>query len=394
MVPGLSGWTSQDMGTGMELQLVNAVDGEGRTLSLSLAGGLLTQDPQGRRVDLGGARLLPGLINAHDHLHLNGRLPRLRFRSNYRNASEWIADITPRLSTDPVLLAHRARPRAQRLRAGGLKNLLSGVTTVLHHDPRDPVLDAPGFPVDVPRLAGWSHSLALDGEAAVRASRQAAAPGGLWIVHAAEGTDAAAAQEFDQLEALGCIAPGTLLVHGVGLSVAQQRRLVEAGAGLVWCPGSNRHLFGRTLDANWLMARGRLALGSDSRISGSRDLLAELGLVRQLTGWPDRRLEAWVTEGAARLLGLHDRGRLAPGLRADLVALPRGMSLARARRSDLRLVVVGGCPLYADADLGEALGLVPVKVDGRDKAIASQLLGAVQEPGLDAHLPAAPLLAV
>ncbi|MBW8846412.1 MAG: amidohydrolase family protein [Burkholderiales bacterium] len=368
----------------MRLHLVNAIDSDGRALNLGVADGRLTSGMDGHRIDLGGARLLPGLINAHDHLHLNGGLPRLSFRDGYRNASEWIADITPRLSTDSVLLAHRARPRAQRLVAGGLKNLLSGVTTVLHHDPRHPVLDAPEFPVDVPVLAGWSHSLALDGEAAVRASREVAAPGGLWVIHAAEGIDTAAALEFDRLDAHGCIAPGTMLVHGLGMSAAQQRRLVEAGAGLVWCPGSNLHLFGRTLDPGWLFERGGLALGSDSRISGGRDLLAELALVRELTGWHEARLEALVTEGAARLLGLHDRGRLAPGLRADLVALPPGLPLSRATRGDLRLVVVAGRPLYADADLGEVLGLVPVRVDGRAKAIAHHLVSAADEPGLKA----------
>jgi cytosine/adenosine deaminase-related metal-dependent hydrolase len=371
----------------MRLTLVNAVDRDGRLLEVGVAQGRLWSGAPGPRVDLGGARLLPGLINAHDHLHLNGALPRLRYREVYRNALAWIADITPRLSTDPLLLAHRAQPRAQRLLAGGLKNLLGGATTVLHHDPRHPVLDTPVFPVDVVAPSSWSHSLGLDGDAAVRESRRAAGPGGLWVIHAAEGIDTAAALEFDRLEALGGIAPGTLLVHGLGLSGAQQRRLVQAGAGLVWCPGSNLHLFGHTLDPAWLASQGRLVLGSDSRISGSRDLLEELALVRELTGWPEGRLEAWVTEVAAAVLGLHDRGRLAPGLRADLVALPPGLSLSRATRADLRLVVVAGQPLYADPDLGEALGLVPVRVDGRPKALAAHLVGAADEPGLDAMSP-------
>lgn len=362
----------------MKLQLVNAAGGR----CLGIDGDRLAAGSDGRRVDLGGARLLPGLINAHDHLHLNGALPRLKFRDRYRNAGEWIADINPRLQTDPTLLAHRAQPRARRLLAGGLKNLLSGVTTVLHHDPRDPVLDEADFPVDVPEPGGWSHSLGLDGAAAVRASHAATPAGRPWIVHAAEGIDTAAAGEFDRLEALGCIAPGTLLVHGLGLSPAQQHRLAEAGAGVVWCPGSNLHLFGRTLDPEWLFAQGRLVLGSDSRISGSSDFLAELALVRELTGWSDERLENWVTEGAARMLGLSDRGRLEPGLRADLIVLPPGLPLSRATRADLRLVVVAGRPLYADVDLGESLGLVPVRVDGRLKAIAAHLL--VAEPGLQA----------
>jgi cytosine/adenosine deaminase-related metal-dependent hydrolase len=361
----------------VKLHFVNAADG----VQLSTDGERIATGCAGQRVDLGGARLLPGLINAHDHLHLNGALPKLKFRDRYRNASEWIADITPRLSTDAGLLAHRAQPRAQRLLAGGLKNLLSGVTTVLHHDPRHAVLDEPDFPVNVPEPGGWAHSLALEGEEAVRASFAATPAGRPWIIHAAEGTDTAAALEFDRLDALGCVAPGVLLVHGLGLSAAQQRRAVDAGAGVVWCPGSNLHLFGCTLDPDWLFAQDSLLLGSDSRISGSRDFLAELALVRQLTGWSDERLQAWVTQGAARMLGLTDRGDLKPGLRADLIALPPGLPLSQATRADLRLVVVAGRPLYADADLGPALGLVPVRIDGRRKAIAPHLI--IPEPGLE-----------
>ncbi|CAM4168845.1 amidohydrolase family protein [Roseateles saccharophilus] len=373
----------------MRLNLVNAVDAGGQPLRLSIEGAHIAATAvAGPSLDMAGARLLPGLVNAHDHLQLNAALPRLKFRASYRNASEWIADVTPRISRDPCLLEHRAAPRAQRSFMGGLKNLLSGVTTVAHHDPRGAELDIPGFPVDVPELGGWSHSLAMDGEVAVRESRRAARPDKPWIIHAAEGIDGAAAQEFDRLEALGCIAPGTLLVHGLGLTAAQQRRLIDAGAGLVWCPGSNLHMFGSTLDPELMFAAGRLALGSDSRISGERDLLAELALARELTGWGAPRLESWVTEDAARLLGLRDRGRLEVGLRADLIALPPELPLADAARADLRLVVVAGRPLYADAQLGAALGLAPVIVDGQPKALARHLVAALratrlQEPGLD-----------
>lgn len=364
------------------LHLTQATDLAGQPQAWGVQDGRLTRGMPGRCIDLGGARLLPGFINAHDHLHLNGALPRLAYRNRYRHASEWIADITPRLADDPQLLAHRSRPRAERLWAGGLKNLLSGATTVLHHDPRESVLDAPDFPVSAPAPGGWAHSLALEGEAAVQASHQAVADGALWVIHAAEGCDDAAALEGDRLRALGCIGPGTLLVHGLGLTAAQQQHLIDAGAAVAWCPGSNLHLFGRTLEPARLAAAGRLVLGSDSRISGGRDLLAEMALAQGLTGWTDERVLRWVTEDAARVLGLHDRGRLAPGLRADLVVLPRDLPLSQATRADLRLVMVGGRVLYADADLGEPLGLVPVQVDGRRKALAAELLGRAAEPGL------------
>ena len=352
---------------------------------LRIARGLITA-PQAQagdlQVDLEGARLLPGLINAHDHLQLNG-LPRLKYREgHYANAAEWIADITPRLKSEPRLRAYRALPRTQRLRQGGLKNLLSGVTTVAHHETWEAALGAPTFPVRVPRL-GFAHSLGLDGELSVHAShRSGERP---WVIHAGEGIDAAAAAEFERLEALDCITHETLLVHGLGFGPDQLQRLIEAGAGLVWCPGSNVHLFGRTLDPQALLRAGRLALGSDSRISGEFDLLHELGLARQLAGLAEADLEALVSTRAAALLALPDRGSLDVGKLGDVLVLPAGLPLSEARRSDLRLVLVGGEARYADEALADACfpELVPIEVDGVAKRLWRPLLDAARtEPGL------------
>ena len=90
--------------------------------------------PHDTVVDLDGAFVLPGLINAHDHLELN-HYGRLKGRDRYENASAWIDDMRPRLAADPAI---RARPRASARRAAvhrRLKNLLAGVTTVAHHNP-------------------------------------------------------------------------------------------------------------------------------------------------------------------------------------------------------------------------------------------------------------------
>ena len=378
---------------GAALFLFNGRDAAGRPMSLRIADGLIAEpEPQAgdRRIDLGGARLLPGLINAHDHLQLNA-LPRLKYRERYGNAAQWSADIDPQLQHDPQLRSYRAQPRFHRLLIGGLKNLLSGVTTVAHHDPGHPALGGAEFPVRVVERMGWSHSLALDGEEAVQETARLTLLDRPWIIHAAEGVDADAAAEFDRLEALGCIQPRTVLVHGLALSEAQQRRLVQAGAGLVWCPGSSLHLFGRTLDAAALSRMPRLALGSDSRISGERDLLAELALARNVSGWSEARLEALVSTQAAELLGLPDRGALAPGQLADVLLLPPTMPLSSARRCDVRGVLVGGRLRYADPELAAAFGsradLVPVRVDQTPKflarALAEALRGAdLQEAGL------------
>jgi hypothetical protein len=323
--------------------------------------------------------LLPGLINAHDHLQLNCfNLP--DYGRRYRNAGEWIADMNTRIAADPAYSAGRAIPRERRLLHGGCKNLLSGVTTVAHHDPLYPQLTRADYPTQVVGSYGWSHSLEMDGAESVRASFQGTPADQPWIIHAAEGTDAAAASEFDRLESLGCVGSRTLLVHGVALDGARRARLAAAGAGLIWCPTSNLRLFGATADVADLVSLGRVALGSDSRLTGGLDLLEEVRAARSTCGFDEPTLESLVTAAGARLLRLTDRGVLRAGARADLMVLPARLPLSEALRKDIRLVMLGGNMCCGDRDLAEVMlpksQRVEIRVDGRTKMV-EQRLGAV-----------------
>jgi cytosine/adenosine deaminase-related metal-dependent hydrolase len=338
--------------------------------------------PGDRVLDLGGARLLPGLINAHDHLQLNN-VPPLTPAKLYRNAQQWVEDVNLQRRINPEFEARIAVAREQRLLIGGIKNLLSGVTTVAHHDDLFPTLLDPDYPVQVLKHFGWSHSLRIDGAQKVRTSYRGTPGAWPWIIHAAEGLDDAAAAEFEQLESLGCIASNTVIVHGIALSASERARLIEAQAALVWCPSSNVRLFGRTATVEELIAAGRVALGSDSRMSGARDLLAELRLAAELIPIDEAGLEALVTRHSARLLRLPDRGVIAVGARADLLILPAWLPLSQASRADIRLLFKDGRVCYGDRDLAAALlppaERVEVRVDGAAKVLSAAIAALLKQ---------------
>ncbi|HEY2679206.1 MAG TPA: amidohydrolase family protein [Steroidobacteraceae bacterium] len=377
------------------LTFINADIGGGRA-SLRIAGSRIAALGSGAGagdlvVDLRGDRLLPGLINAHDHLHLN-TLPPLESTGHWRHAREWVAQVNLRRRTDPAFESRLAVALDDRLLIGGLKNLLSGVTTVAHHDPLYPFLVSEHFPTAVLTNYGWSHSLYIDGEERVRNAYLRTPPDWPWIIHAAEGVDEEAAAEFERLDRLGCLGANTLIVHGIALERAQRRRLEEARSSLIWCPSSNFRLFGQTAQAGELVRRGRAALGTDSRFSGSRDLLCELNAARDIAALEPRTLESLVTRDAASLLRLADRGELKIGNRADLVVLPDAMALSGASRADIRLVVLAGRALYADADYARVVAppthWAAVRVDGKPKMLERRLAAALaaatlSEPGLE-----------
>jgi hypothetical protein len=346
------------------------------------------------RVDLRDHLVFPGLINAHEHLHLN-TVPPLQTGAPFPNSYAWIAAFQAHFD-EPAVVAALQVPKALRLRHGALKNLLAGATCVAHHDPWHAALDATNFPVALLRDFGWSYALGWPGYGPPVAQSFAATPADRpWLIHLAEGTDAIAQAELAELDRLGCLAPNSVLVHGVGLRGQDIDRVIDAGAAVVWCPGSNRALLGRSLDPARLCAAGRLALGSDSRLSGARDLLEEMRGVAERGELDPAQLLGLVTTQAARILRLSSRGSFAPGAAADMVIVEdRGgeaRSLVEIGRSQIRAVVRDGVPRIADPDFAEwfevtGTAAVPVMLDGRPKLLAAALAEPALialEPGLE-----------
>lgn len=328
------------------------------------------------RFDLAGAILLPGLINAHDHLELN-TFPRRKYRPCYSNAREWALEMNARLDSDPEIATARTVPLPDRLFLGGLKNILSGATTVAHHNPVHPPLRARDFPVGVVRRYGWSHSLYLAPDFAEAYRRTArTAP---YMIHLAEGTDDEAHRELEQLAAAGALGDNTVLVHGVGLTGEQRAGAVQRHAALVWCPASNFFLLDATAEVGEFSRAGRLAIGSDSRLTGERDLLDELHVAREANQIAPEAILRAVTRDGAEILRRDDIGRIRRGMRADLVILPDSFvsaadAIGTIRRGDLRAVIHDGVIRVGDPDFAPLMANpVRINLDGRDKILAGAL---------------------
>lgn len=288
------------------------------------------------------AELRPGLINAHDHLHRNhyGRLG----APPYFNAYEWGRDIHARHGE--AIAQGRAIARRDALLRGAWKNIVAGVTTVVHHDAWEDVFDEE-FPLRVARVR-TAHSLRLEADLAA-----SAVGSGPLAIHLAEGTDCEAAEEVRELERNGLLNSDLLAVHCVGADADGVRRLRSSGAAAVWCPTSNAFLFGRTAPSGLLAPGMDVLLGSDSLLSGSGTLLDELRFAQHLGMLSNERLLDAVGDVAARRLGLREPS-LECGSRADLAVFRRPVLASGA--DDIALVIAAGIPRAVHPELASGLG--------------------------------------
>ncbi len=273
-------------------------------------------------LDLTGYLVLPGLINAHDHLEfaLFPKLGRSPAAEPYTNAAQWAAEIHQVHAA--TIEIHLSVPRETRLWWGGIRNLLDGVTTVCHHNPREPLFSHPGFPVRVLSKYGWSHSLSPDPH--IEESFRTTPLDQPFFVHAAEGTDEQSADEIFELQRRNLLDSRTVLVHGLGLGAAGVDLLNRSQAALVCCPTSNEFLFHRLPNRDVLLSLQHLALGSDSPLTASGGLLDEVQCAVSALHLPHRMIYSMVTTSATSVLRLHHgEGCLRLGGVADMVAVRR-----------------------------------------------------------------------
>ena len=287
-------------------------------------------------IDLNGHTIYAGLVNAHDHLELN-HYPRTKYHNQYDNAHQWGDDVNKRLGDSPFKELQQY-PLKDRLFIGGLKNLLSGATTVIHHNPPHKHLFRRDFPVNVFKHYAWSHSLHFSTDQDIQASYRNTPKDGLWFIHLAEGTDKTAHNEYQRLKSLSCINKNTVIIHGVGLSEADIADCAPKIKGLVICPTTNRYLLDALPNIQcWLKHGGEIFIGSDSRLTADGDLLDEFNCLRAHGLWDNNYLHN---------NPLSNDAPLSVGKNADFIINPDW-----EKRSGHGLIVKNGIPQIGNAEL-------------------------------------------
>ncbi len=347
------------------------VDEDGRIEALQPAG---AAPPAGyedaRRVRTGGV-IYPGLIDLHNHLAYNhrplwappGRTAPFTSRDQWPRLPAYATDVR-----QPTVALTQVASKAL-LKFVEVKAVVGGVTAVQG----SAVLSRPfeGFlvrNVEYETFATGERSVfqsvrRLAGEA-FESARDHMVAGDAFIYH--------------QLVA----------VHTTALSEAQYAEWRAHHSSVVWSPFSNLWLYRSTSEVVSARDRGiRVCLGADWSPSGSKHLLGELKVAHLWNHHPkgldgafsDQELCEMVTANPADAVGWSDHvGRVKPGLLADLVVVNARRpdpydNLIRATERDVRLVLVGGRPVYGGVGLMRQAGARDpdrVVVAGRPRSVA------------------------
>ncbi len=280
---------------------------------ISEIGSGLVPSKKEKSIDLQNHFLYPGLINAHDHLEMN-LYPRLG-NPPYNNYTEWMRDIyKPKES--PVKEIESVDIK-DRLLWGGIKNLISGATTVIHHNPWHRIFSREKFPVRVWRT-DWAHSLASEKDVKKKFPRNTIVR---FIIHAAEGVDKFAQAEIPKLNQLGLLKENTVLIHAVAVNEESKKLIEQAKASVVWCPSSNLFMFGKTSPVDQLREKILVALGSDSTMTGLATLLEEMCVAKNTGLATAKEIFEMSTSVPAKIFHL-EKPEIKIGSRADLWIAP------------------------------------------------------------------------
>jgi len=306
----------------------------------------------------------PPFINSHDHL-ISNWYPKAAFHS-YTNVNEWVEEMK---SSDSFLernkvwindgkfnLTHGTAPLIVSL--GMYKNLFSGCAVVQDHIPNQKKEYYNNNPINVIKNYTQCHSLSMGnwwgGKTAEEEYRNA--EGKMpFIIHIGEGIDEVAKKCFPRLEELNMLQPNTLIIHGISLTRKQIKKCAESGTSICWCPESNLFLIGKTLDIDSCLEFGvNVVLGTDSTMSGSRNILYEIKFAKKnFPHIPMKEIFRMISTNARKALFLQDSYGILENETSNLLLLRMKdldpfENILITLMDDIELFVHHGIPVYGN----------------------------------------------
>jgi len=257
------------------------------------------------------ALVFPGLFNAHDHLEFN-LFPRLRSRY-YRDYLEWGNDIQKLYSKE--IDAALKIPVELRMKFGMIKNLLNGITTVMHHGNKS--IKKSDQIVSVISNYNFLHSVSLERNWRIKLTLMLnKLP---FVIHLGEGVGAAMENEVNKLFKWNLLKREIIAVHGIGLNTNHADKL----AALIWCPDSNLFLYNKTANVFELKNRIPVLFGSDSNLTSDPNFWNHIRIARVINALNDEELINSITSLPSELLNIKDIGKIKNGYLADIVVVKK-----------------------------------------------------------------------
>lgn len=343
---------------------------------------------------LEGTVIIPGMINAHDHL-LGTYYPKIG-NGPYINWLPWDND----LKSSPVYEERQQIENRDLYLLGAYRNLISGVTLVFDHIPHfvgDPFYDI--LPIRAVREFALAHSVtsfALAWGDGITVEYQKAVRENIpFVTHIGEGFDEETKKDIPVIDRLGGLGEHSVFIHCIAFSDADLDLVKKRGASCVWCGDSNMYMYNQTMDARKFLKKGiNLCIGTDSSATGGETMLYEIKFDKMVyertygEKLPDETVLKMVTVNPAKAVRRGDLGRIEEGFTADLcVFRDRGgdpaASVTQAHLRDVMLVVIDGRPVYGDASFAGAFDHCGVEyrhvvMDGVEKLIIGDPAGLLR----------------
>jgi len=202
-----------------------------------------------------------------------------------------------------------------RFKWGLYKNLICGVTTVVHHG-NGALFHFTGLP-DIHSNYYYLHSTRLEKKWKLKLNFLFR--GHPYLVHTGEGTNPESFDEINELLRWNIFHKKIIGIHGIYMDEKQSSKF----KAVVWCPESNLLLYNKTADIPAIKKQTTILFGTDSTVSADWNIWNHLRTARKFNYLDDEELYKSVTATAANTLGLYSKGVIDKNKTADIVIVKR-----------------------------------------------------------------------